>query len=60
MLKWASFSSGSFRENNDSMNEGNKLLSYSLDEVCQGKFEVHCQNKVEGVYPSAPCVTQLL
>lgn len=26
MLKWASFSSGSFRENNDFTNEGNKWL----------------------------------
>lgn len=60
MLKWASFPSGSFREKYDFMNEGNKLPFYSLDKVCQGKFQLYCQNKVEGVYASVPCVTQLL
>lgn len=57
MLKWTSFSSGIFRENNDLMNEGDKLLFYSLDKVCPGKFQLHCQIKVNGVY-GAPCVTQ--
>lgn len=55
MLKWASFPSGIFRENNDLMNEGNKLLFYSLDKVCPGKFQLHCPNKVDGMYASAPC-----
>lgn len=59
MPKWASFPSGSFTENNDLMNKGNKLPFYSLDKVCKGKFQLHYQNKVE-VFASVPRVTQLL
>lgn len=57
VMKLASFTSGSFRENNVLMNEGNKLLFYSLDKIFWGKLQLHCQNKVEGIYTSAPHVT---
>jgi len=58
VLKSASFSTGCLRENNYLMSTGNKLLFYSLNVVCHGKFQVHCRNNGEGVYVSAPCVTQ--